>query len=38
MPRWVRTESVNRRVMVLYPACGFVEVDRAHFYTKRLAA
>lgn len=34
----VGTESVNPRARVLYPSCGFVEVDRAHFYTKGLAA
>jgi ribosomal protein S18 acetylase RimI-like enzyme len=33
----VGTASVNERARVLYPSCGFVEVDRAHFYTKVLA-
>jgi hypothetical protein len=32
----VGTESVNQRARVLYPACGFVEVDRAHYYVKQL--
>ena len=30
----VGTESINRRARVLYPSCGFVEVDRAHYYVK----
>lgn len=30
----VATASVNARARVLYPSCGFVEVDRAHHYTK----
>ncbi len=30
----VGTESVNQRARVLYPSCGFVEVDRAHYYVK----
>ncbi len=33
----VSTASVNQRARVLYPSCGFVEVDRAHFYAKELA-
>ena len=33
----VGTESVNERARVLYPSCGFVEVDRAHYYVKELA-
>ncbi|MGB0061833.1 GNAT family N-acetyltransferase, partial [Candidatus Binatus sp.] len=32
----VATESVNQRARVLYPSCGFVEVDRAHFYVRQL--
>ena len=32
----VGTESVNQRALVLYPSCGFVEVDRAHYYVKEL--
>jgi ribosomal protein S18 acetylase RimI-like enzyme len=32
----VGTESVNERARVLYPSCGFVEVDRAHYYVKEL--
>lgn len=32
----VGTESINRRARVLYPSCGFVEVDRAHYYVKQL--
>ena len=32
----VATESVNQRARVLYPSCGFVEVDRAHYYVKEL--
>jgi ribosomal protein S18 acetylase RimI-like enzyme len=32
----VGTESVNQRARVLYPSCGFVEVDRAHYYVKEL--
>lgn len=32
----VGTESVNQRARVLYPSCGFVEVDRAHYYVKQL--
>jgi ribosomal protein S18 acetylase RimI-like enzyme len=32
----VGTESVNQRAQVLYPSCGFVEVDRAHYYVKEL--
>jgi len=32
----VATASVNDRARVLYPSCGFVEVDRAYHYTKRL--
>ena len=31
----VGTESINRRARVLYPSCGFVEVDRAHYYVKQ---
>ena len=30
----VGTESVNQRARVMYPSCGFVEVDRAHYYVK----
>jgi ribosomal protein S18 acetylase RimI-like enzyme len=30
----VSTASVNQRARVLYPSCGFVEVDRAHYYVK----
>jgi ribosomal protein S18 acetylase RimI-like enzyme len=30
----VATESINQRARVLYPSCGFVEVDRAHYYVK----
>jgi ribosomal protein S18 acetylase RimI-like enzyme len=30
----VATASVNARARVLYPSCGFVEVDRAYHYTK----
>ncbi|HYL59985.1 MAG TPA: GNAT family N-acetyltransferase [Candidatus Acidoferrales bacterium] len=30
----VNTAGVNARARVLYPSCGFVEVDRAHHYTK----
>jgi ribosomal protein S18 acetylase RimI-like enzyme len=30
----VGTESINQRARVLYPSCGFVEVDRAHYYVK----
>ena len=30
----VGTASVNERARVLYPSCGFVEVDRAHYYLK----
>ena len=30
----VGTESVNQRAQVLYPSCGFEEVDRAHYYVK----
>lgn len=33
----VATASVNERARVLYPSCGFVEVDRAHYYVKQLA-
>jgi ribosomal protein S18 acetylase RimI-like enzyme len=33
----VGTESVNPRARALYPSCGFVEVDRAHYYVKDLA-
>jgi ribosomal protein S18 acetylase RimI-like enzyme len=33
----VATASVNDRARVLYPSCGFVEVDRAHHFTKKLA-
>ncbi|MHB8383924.1 MAG: GNAT family N-acetyltransferase [Candidatus Binataceae bacterium] len=33
----VATASVNERARVLYPSCGFVEVDRAHYYVKELA-
>ena len=33
----VSTASVNERAQVLYPSCGFVEVDRAYFYVKELA-
>jgi ribosomal protein S18 acetylase RimI-like enzyme len=32
----VTTASVNERARLLYPSCGFVEVDRAHHYTKGL--
>jgi ribosomal protein S18 acetylase RimI-like enzyme len=32
----VSTASVNKRARVLYPSCGFVEVDRAHYYVKKL--
>lgn len=32
----VGTESINQRACVLYPSCGFVEVDRAHYYVKQL--
>lgn len=32
----VATESVNRPAMRLYPSCGFVEIDRAYYYTKRV--
>lgn len=32
----VNTESVNAPAMRLYPSCGFVEVDRAYHYTKRV--
>jgi ribosomal protein S18 acetylase RimI-like enzyme len=32
----VGTESVNQRARVLYPSCGFVEVDRAHYHLKKL--
>jgi ribosomal protein S18 acetylase RimI-like enzyme len=32
----VGTESINQRARVLYPSCGFVEVDRAHYYVKQL--
>jgi mycothiol synthase len=32
----VATESVNAPAMRLYSACGFVEVDRAYHFTKRL--
>ncbi len=32
----VATESVNAPAMRLYPSCGFVEVDRAYHYTKRV--
>ncbi|HXN12135.1 MAG TPA: GNAT family N-acetyltransferase [Candidatus Acidoferrales bacterium] len=32
----VGTESVNQRARALYPSCGFVEVDRAHYYVKDL--
>jgi ribosomal protein S18 acetylase RimI-like enzyme len=30
----VGTESINQRARVLYPSCGFIEVDRAHYYVK----
>lgn len=30
----VSTASVNERARVLYPSCGFIEVDRAHYYVK----
>ena len=33
----VQTASVNQRARVLYPACGFAEVDRAYHYTKRVS-
>ena len=33
----VATASVNERARVLYPSCGFVEVERAHHYTKKLS-
>jgi mycothiol synthase len=32
----VFTASVNQRARVLYPSCGFVEVDRAYHYTNRV--
>ena len=33
----VSTASVNERARVLYPSCGFVEVDRAYHYTKNVS-
>jgi ribosomal protein S18 acetylase RimI-like enzyme len=33
----VSTASVNERARVLYPSSGFLEVDRAYFYTKQPA-
>jgi ribosomal protein S18 acetylase RimI-like enzyme len=33
----VGTESVNPRAQRLYKSCGFVEVDRAHYYVKKLS-
>jgi ribosomal protein S18 acetylase RimI-like enzyme len=33
----VATASVNARARALYPSCGFVEVDRAHHYTKGIS-
>ena len=33
----VATASVNERARVLYPSCGFVEVDRAYHYTKSVS-
>jgi len=33
----VATAGVNQRARVLYPSCGFVEVDRSHHYTKGFA-
>jgi ribosomal protein S18 acetylase RimI-like enzyme len=32
----VGTESVNEPAQMLYKSCGFVEVDRAYFYTRRI--
>jgi ribosomal protein S18 acetylase RimI-like enzyme len=32
----VATASVNERARVLYPSCGFVEVDCAHHNTKNI--
>ncbi len=32
----VATESANAPAMRLYPSCGFVEVDRAYHYTRRV--
>jgi ribosomal protein S18 acetylase RimI-like enzyme len=34
----VATASVNLRALALYTSCGFVEVDRAHHYTKSLSS
>jgi ribosomal protein S18 acetylase RimI-like enzyme len=34
----VSTAGVNARARVLYPSCGFVEVDRAHHYTKSVSS
>jgi ribosomal protein S18 acetylase RimI-like enzyme len=34
----VATAGVNKRARVLYPSCGFIEVDRAHHYTKNVAS
>jgi ribosomal protein S18 acetylase RimI-like enzyme len=33
----VFTAGINQRARVLYPSCGFVEVDRAYHYTKSIA-
>jgi len=33
----VATASVNARARALYPSCGFVEVGRAHHYTKGIS-
>jgi ribosomal protein S18 acetylase RimI-like enzyme len=33
----VGTESINPRAQRLYKSCGFVEVDRAHYYVKEVA-
>lgn len=33
----VATASVNAAARFLYPSCGFVEVDRAYHYTKRMS-
>jgi len=33
----VATASVNERARVLYPSCGFVEVERAYHYVKGVA-
>ena len=34
----VNTESVNPRARRTYLSCGFVEIDRAHAYVKKVAA